>query len=162
MRKKLQQRRQRRLVAKPDVRNGCSVKTDQLLLVAGSSLRLLRKRLQMSDTLWEHRREPLTALQRQTLFTLERKNFPNADFPLEGSGSFTAAFGSSLVVVFTGLADASPLASIFGGSGGGGGGTDMPLGAAGGSDTCATYTREMRQHGCPDSFNTFKFNMVIT
>lgn len=90
-----------------------------------------------------------------SLFTLERKNFPNANFPLEGSGSFAAALGSSLVVVFAGLADASPLASILGGSGGGGGGTDMPLGAAGGSDTWATYSRERR----PDSFNTFKFNI---
>lgn len=65
-----------------------------------------------------------------------------ADFPFEASGALTAAFGSSFGVVFAGLADVSPLASILGGSGGGGGGTDMPLGAAGGSDTWATYSRD--------------------
>lgn len=65
-----------------------------------------------------------------------------ADFPFEASGSFTAAFGSSFGAFFAGLADVSPLVSILGGSGGGGGGTDIPLGAAGGSDTCATYSRD--------------------
>lgn len=65
-----------------------------------------------------------------------------ADFPFEDSGSFAAAFGSSFGVGFTGLAAGSPLISIFGGSGGGGGGIDIPLGAAGGSDTCATYSRD--------------------
>lgn len=63
-----------------------------------------------------------------------------ADFPFEGSGSFSAAFGSSFGVGFTGLAASSALTSIFGGSGGGGGGIDIPLGAAGGSDTCAAYS----------------------
>lgn len=75
-------------------------------------------------------------------FTFERKNLPKAslaDFPFEASGSFTAAFASSFGVVF---ADVSPLVSILGGSGGGGGGTDIPLGAAGGSDTWATYSRD--------------------
>lgn len=68
-----------------------------------------------------------------------------ADFPFDDSGSFAAAaFGSSFGVGFTGLAAGSPLVSIFGGSGGGGGGIDIPLGAAGGSDTCATYSRESR------------------
>lgn len=61
-----------------------------------------------------------------------------ADF---GSGSFAAAFGSGFGEAFAG----SALISIFGGSGGGGGGIDIPLGAAGGSDTCATYTRP---NGC--------------
>lgn len=64
-----------------------------------------------------------------------------ADFPLEGSDSFAAAFGSSFGVGFAGLAAGSPLISIFGGSGGGGGGIDIPLGAAGGSDICAAYSR---------------------
>lgn len=89
-------------------------------------------------------------------FTFERKNLPKAslaDFPFEASGSFTAAFGSSFGVVFAGLADASPLVSILGGSGGGGGGTDIPLGAAGGSDTWATYSRD-RQVSTVSS-NTF-------
>lgn len=74
------------------------------------------------------------------LFTFERKNLPSvslADFPFEGSGSFTAAFGCSFGVGFD-----SPLISTFGGSGGGGGGTGIALGAAGGSDTCATYSRK--------------------
>lgn len=62
-----------------------------------------------------------------------------ADFPFEDAGSFSAALGSSFAEAFTGLAVGSPLISIFGGSGGGGGGTDIPFGAAGGSDICATY-----------------------
>ena len=65
-----------------------------------------------------------------------------ADFPFEDSGSFAAAFGSSFAGAFTGLAAGSALISSFGGSGGGGGGTDIALGAAGGSDTCATYSGE--------------------
>lgn len=80
-----------------------------------------------------------------SLFTFGRKNLLRvslADFPFEDSGSFAAAFGSSFGVGFTGLAAGSPLISIFGGSGGGGGGIDIPLGAAGGSDTCATFSRE--------------------
>ncbi len=68
-----------------------------------------------------------------------------ADFPFEDSGSFAAAFGSSFGVGFIGLAAGSALISIFGGSGGGGGGIDIPLDAAGSSDTCATYSR---QSGC--------------
>lgn len=43
-------------------------------------------------------------------------------------------FGFSFGEGFAGLA-ASPLISIFGGSGGGGGGINIPLGAAGGSQT---------------------------
>lgn len=78
------------------------------------------------------------------VFTFERKNLLSvslADFPFEDSGSFAAAFGSSFGVGFAGLAADSALTSIFGGSGGGGGGIDIPLGAAaGGSDTCATYS----------------------
>lgn len=61
-----------------------------------------------------------------------------ADLAFEDSGSFAAAFGSSFGTGFTDLPAGSPLISIFGGSGGGGGGIDIPLGAAGGSDTCAT------------------------
>lgn len=79
------------------------------------------------------------------MFTFGRKNLVSVslvDFPFEDSGSFAADFGSSFGVGFTGLALGSPLISIFGGSGGGGGGMDIPLGAAGGSDTCATYFRE--------------------
>lgn len=79
------------------------------------------------------------------LFTFDRKNLLSvslADFPFEDSGSFAAAFGSSFGVGFAALAADSPLMSIFGGSGGGGGGTDIALGAAGGSDTCATCSRE--------------------
>lgn len=68
-----------------------------------------------------------------------------ADFPLEDWGCLATAFASSLGVALTGLAAGSALISIFGGSGGGGGGIDIPLGAAGGSDTCATYSRE---RGC--------------
>ena len=75
-----------------------------------------------------------------------------ADFPFEGSGSFAAAFGSSLGVGFTGLAAGSPLISIFGGSGGGGGGMDIPLGAEGGSDTCAACSRVRKDFkNCPHS-----------
>lgn len=80
-------------------------------------------------------------MHRGAFLTFARKNLPNAslaDFPFEGSASFTAAFGSSFGAVFAALALVSPLVSILGGSGGGGGGTDIPLGAAGGSDTCAT------------------------
>lgn len=80
-----------------------------------------------------------------------RKNLPReslADIPFEDSGSFAAAFGSSFGDGFTGLAAGSPLISIFGGSGGGGGGTDIALGAAGGSDTCATYSRELVLKHC--------------
>lgn len=66
-----------------------------------------------------------------------------ADFPLEDCASFASALGSSFGVLgLTGFAAGSPLISTFGGSGGGGGGIDIPLGAAGGSDTCATYSRE--------------------
>ena len=64
-----------------------------------------------------------------------------ADFPF-GDSTFAAAFGSALGEALTALAAGSPLISIFGGSGGGGGGIDIPLGAAGGSDTCATYSRQ--------------------
>lgn len=67
-----------------------------------------------------------------------------ADFPFGDPTSFAAAFGCSFGEALTGLAAGSPLISTFGGSGGGGGGTDIPLGAAGGSDTCATYSRENR------------------
>lgn len=77
-----------------------------------------------------------------------------ADLPFEASGSFPAAFGSSFGVVFAGLADVSALVSGLGGSGGGGGGTDIPFGAAGGSDTCATYSRETRHRRCPQSLPT--------
>lgn len=87
-------------------------------------------------------------------FTFARKNFPKAslaDFPFEGSASFAAAFGSSFGAVFPALADVSPLVSILGGSGGGGGGTDIPFGAAGGSDTCATYSGERLNLRCPQS-----------
>lgn len=96
------------------------------------------------------------------LFTFARKNLPKAslaDFPFEGSASFTAAFGSSLRAVFAALADVSPLVSILGGSGGGGGGTDIPLGAAGGSDTCTTYLRETMHLRCPQSLPTH-FNLI--
>lgn len=79
-----------------------------------------------------------------------------ADFPFEASASFTAALGSSLGAVFAALADVSPLVSILGGSGGGGGGTDIPLGAAGGSETCATYSGEKNMSTV--SPNMFKFN----
>lgn len=88
----------------------------------------------------------------EALFTFARKNFPKAslaDFPFEGS--FTAAFGSSFGAVFPALAAVSPLVSILGGSGGGGGGTDIPFGAAGGSDTCATCSGERLNLRCPQS-----------
>lgn len=73
--------------------------------------------------------------------TFGRKNLLReslANFAFEDSGSFAAAFGSSFGTGFTDFAAGSPLISIFGGSGGGGGGIDIPLGAAGASDTCAT------------------------
>lgn len=77
------------------------------------------------------------------IFTFERKSLLRvADFPFEDWGSFAAALASSLA--FTGLTAASPLASALGGSGGGGGGAGIPLGAAGGSDTCATYSEQTR------------------
>lgn len=63
-----------------------------------------------------------------------------ADFPFD-SASFAAVFGSPFAVV-TDLAAGSALISTLGGSGGGGGGTGIPLGAAGGSDTCATCLRD--------------------
>lgn len=82
--------------------------------------------------------------------TLVRKNLLRvslADFPFD-SASFAAAFGSSFGAAFTGLPADSPLISALGGSGGGGGGTGIPLGAAGGSDTCATCLEESKcEHG---------------
>lgn len=84
------------------------------------------------------------------LFTFGRKSLLRvslADVAFEGSGGFAAAFGSSFGVGFTDLAAGSALTSIFGGSGGGGGGIDIPLGAAGGSDTCAAYSRGTEQSG---------------
>lgn len=78
------------------------------------------------------------------LFTFGRKRLLReilADFPF-GDSTFAAACGSAFGEGLTGLAAGSPLISILGGSGGGGGGIDIPLGAAGGSDTCATYSRE--------------------
>lgn len=82
-----------------------------------------------------------------------------ADFPFEDSGSFAAAFVSSFDMGFTGLAAGSPLISIFGGSGGGGGGIDIPLGATGGSDTCATYSRES---GCSNNGLPWKIIGTLT
>lgn len=81
------------------------------------------------------------ALHPLCIITFGRKNLLSvslADFAFEDSGSL-AAFGSSFGRGFVGLAADSPLISSFGGSGGGGGGTDIPLGAAGGSDICATW-----------------------
>lgn len=71
-------------------------------------------------------------------FTFGRNNLLKeslANFAFEDSGSFAAAFDSSFGDGFTCLAAGSLLISIFGGSGGGGGGIDIPLAAAGGSDT---------------------------
>ena len=89
------------------------------------------------------------------LFTFGRKSLLRADlaaFPFEGSGCLAAAFGSSLGVGFAGLAAASPLISIFGGSGGGGGGMDIPLGAAGGSETSAVYSRQRENVKIKETF----------
>lgn len=98
------------------------------------------------------------------LFTFARKNLPKAslaDFPFEGS-----TFGSSFGAVFAALADVSPLGSILGGSGGGGGGTDIPFGAAGGSDTCATYSgrhdaSQMSTFSLPTHLNHRKMQVSV-
>lgn len=89
-------------------------------------------------------------------FTFERNSLLRvADFPFVDGGSFAAALDSSLA--FAGLTAASPLASVLGGSGGGGGGAGIPLGAAGGSDTCATCSEQRRcfqyqeRKSCPQS-----------
>ena len=69
--------------------------------------------------------------------------------PFEALGDFPAAFGSSLSVGLAGFAAGSALISILGGSGGGGGGIDIPpLGAGGGSDTCATYSESECSNNC--------------
>ena len=77
------------------------------------------------------------------IFTFERKKLLSvslADLPFAASGCFAEAFAPSFGVGFCCRAAGSPFISILGGSGGGGGGIDIPLAAAGGSGTCATYS----------------------
>ena len=83
------------------------------------------------------------------IFTFERKKLLSvslADLPFAASGCFAEAFAPSFGVGFCCWAASPPLISILGGSGGGGGGIDIPLAAAGGSGTCATYSIGGRNH----------------